>query len=189
MERSAPSFELNGGNGIWIPCCPPTLCLAIPPSLPHAAGDSSPPLKASARTDVSSLRSGSSLWRSEGDCHPSHRELLVRRWHEGGDGQWTPCTGWGHIVTKPRTIFQAPRQAPGQECHGEETPYKNSRFSSARHLCTPEPQGSSLFLCACSHQCLLSPGPQVTDASSSSPLKQQLELAEKLKSRHISVFC
>lgn len=52
----------------------------------------------------------------------SPRERPVRWWHKGERGGMNPVCRLGtyvlcRAVTEPQTIFQAPRQAPGQECH------------------------------------------------------------------------
>lgn len=132
--------------------------LAIASSPPHTAGDtSSKPL------------SGKLLLISEGFSLQGGR-----RW-----GMNPVCRVGTHVlcgaVTEPQTIFRLQEKVQGRNTTGEETPYRTSSFSSARHPRTPEPQGSAPFLSSCPPQCLLSPGPQAIDAtSSSSPPKPQL---------------
>lgn len=97
---------------------------------------------------------------------PSHRELLVRWWHKGGDRDWALCPGWGHVLERaaiePQTIFQLPDKLQGR------MPKEKKLLTK-----TPDsPQPDTLAfqsLRAHLHSCLqflLSPGPQVTDASS-----------------------
>lgn len=165
-----------------------------PPSPPRAAGEASrKPLCGKLLLVSEGFRQGLIFQTQEHLSPPVHwgwllsfslpdskaipaQKLWGRWWHNGEQGN-EPCVQGGtyvlcRVVTEPQ-FFRLPDKLQGRNATGEETLHRNSSFPSARHPCTPEPQDLSLFLSSCPPQHLLSPGPEVTDASSI-PLKPQL---------------
>lgn len=135
MERSAQTVEQTGGNGIWIACCAPilvwsSLLLLHQRYQHHTSLWETPACFWRLRSGfVSRVRSISLLQCTEGDCYPFSYQTPKQRQPQRATAEMVAQKrSWGmnpvckvrtdvlcRVVTEPQTIFQAPRQAPGQE--------------------------------------------------------------------------